>query len=184
MSRHVALLRAINVAGHNTVAMSDLREMLEALGFSEVKSLLQSGNLVFRSDRRTGAAMERLLEAETAERLKVAADYIVRSAAEWATVVGRNPFHKEAETAPGRLVAVFLKSAAPAKGVDALRAAIRGPETIHGDGKELFVVYPDGIGRSKLTGALIESKLGIRGTARNWNTVLKIAAQLGDDRKP
>ena len=72
-----------------------------------------------------------------------------------------------------------LKTAPPAKKVEALRAAVRGRETMRCEGKELYVVYPDGIGRSKLTGTLIESKLGTRGTARNWNTVLKLAAQLG-----
>jgi uncharacterized protein (DUF1697 family) len=71
---------------------------------------------------------------------------------------------------------MFLKTAPPAKQVDALQASIKGPEIIRYDGKHLYVVYPAGIGRSKLTGTLIEQKLGSRGTARNWNTILKIAA--------
>ncbi len=71
---------------------------------------------------------------------------------------------------------MFLKRAANAKDVKAVQAAIAGPETIRADGRHLYIVYPDGIGRSRLTNALLEKKLGIRGTARNWNTVLKIAA--------
>jgi len=172
---HVALLRAINVAGHNTVAMADLCSLLEDLGFTCVTSLLQSGNLVFQSERRPDAALERLLETETAARLGVSADYIVRSAAQWKKVVTRNPFPQEAISEPGHLVVVFLKTAPPAKNVEALRAAVRGRETLRPEGKELYVVYPDGIGRSKLTGTLIETRLGTRGTARNWNTVLKLA---------
>src|SRR5262245_7364759 len=178
MSMYVALLRGINVGGHNTVTMSALRDLFDKLGFSKVTSLLQSGNLVFKSDQRTGAALERLLESETAERLEVSADYIVRSADEWEKVMARNPFPKQAKSDPSHLVVVFLKTAPSAKSVAALRAAIEGPETIHCKGKELFAVYPAGIGRSKLTGKLIESKLGVRGTARNWNTVLKLAAAL------
>ncbi len=176
MSIHIALLRGINVGGHNKVAMSDLRDLFGALGFTGVTSVLQSGNLVFQSDRRSGAALERLLETETAERLAVTVDYFVRTANEWEKIVARNPFPDEAKSDPSHLVVMFLKAAPPAKNVDALRAAIRGPEIISSDGKQLYVVYPTGIGRSKLTTALIEQKLGSRGTGRNWSTVLKLAA--------
>jgi uncharacterized protein (DUF1697 family) len=176
MPIHVALLRGINVGGHNMVAMSDLRGLLGELGFSDVTSLLQSGNLVFKSDRQTGPALERLLETETASRLGVSADYIVRSAAEWARIVARNPFTKEAKDDPGHLVVMCLKTAPPAKDIQALQDSIQGPETVRSDGKQLYITYPAGIGRSKLTGALIERKLGSRGTARNWNTVLKLLA--------
>jgi uncharacterized protein (DUF1697 family) len=176
MSIHFALLRAINVGGRNQVAMSDLRDLLGALGFAGVKSLLQSGNLVFESDRRTGAALERLLEVETAKRLDVTADYLVRSAAEWQTMIAGNPFPSEAKRDPSHLVVMFLKAAAQAKDVQALQAAIQGPESIRAEGKHLYVVYPAGIGRSKLTNTLIEKNLGTRGTGRNWNTVLKLAA--------
>jgi uncharacterized protein (DUF1697 family) len=69
-----------------------------------------------------------------------------------------------------------LKKAAGAKEVDELTAAIKGPEIVRSDGKQLYIFYPAGIGQSKLTNALIERKLGTRGTARNWNTVLKLAA--------
>jgi uncharacterized protein (DUF1697 family) len=175
MSIHVALLRGINVGGRNLVAMSDLRDLLGTLGFAGARSLLQSGNLVFESDRPTGADLERLLEVETARRLGVTADYLVRSAAEWGKVVAGNPFLEEAKRDPGRLVVMFLKAAPDARDVQALQAAIEGPESLRCEGKHLYVVYPAGIGRSKLTSTLIEKKLGLRGTGRNWNTVLKLA---------
>ena len=98
------------------------------------------------------------------------------SRAEWEKIVARKPFPEEAKKDPSHLVVVFLKTAPPAKRVEALRAAIVGPEIICCDGKQLYVVYPAGMGRSKLTGALIEKKLDSRGTARNWNTVLKLLA--------
>jgi uncharacterized protein (DUF1697 family) len=176
MTIQVALLRAVNVAGQRMVAMSDLRGMLEDLGFTGVKSLLQSGNLVFRGDRRSGDSLERLLEAETAKRLKLSCDHFVRTADEWARVVADNPFPREAQRDPGHLVVMFLKAAASSKNVKALEAAIRGPELVRAQGKQLYLVYPAGIGRSKLTNALIEKHLGTRGTGRNWNTVLKLAA--------
>ena len=179
MRTYVALLRGINVGGRSMVGMSALREMLGELGFGDVRSLLQSGNLLFGTDRRTTtAALEALLEKETAKRLGVSPDYVVRSAAEWAAVVANNPAPDEAKRDPGHLVVMFLKHAAAAKNVKKLEAAIRGRETVRAVGKQLYVVYPDGIGRSKLTNAVIERELGTRATGRNWNTVLKLAALL------
>jgi uncharacterized protein (DUF1697 family) len=177
MPTYVALLRGINVGGRNLVAMSDLRELFETLGFAGAKSLLQSGNVVFKSDRLTGAKLEKLLERETAARLGVAAGFVVRSAAEIQQVVVDNPFPKEAKVDPGHLVVMFLKAAPEPEKVRALQAAIKGPEYMRCNGNHLHVVYPDGIGRSKLTSNLIEQKLGTRGTGRNWNTVLKLAGQ-------
>ncbi len=156
--------------------MSDLRDLLGTLGFAGAKSLLQSGNLVFPSERVTGDALERLLEAETERRLKLNVDYVVRTAEEWQAIVARNPFPAQAESDPSHLVVMFLKEPPGAAGMAALRAVIQGPEVVRPEGKQLYVVYPAGIGRSKLTGALIEQKLGSRGTGRNWNTVLKLAA--------
>lgn len=111
----IALLRAVNVGGRNLVAMPELCRLFEELGFTGAKSLLHSGNIVFDAGARPTSRIESLLEAETAQRLKVRVD-----------------------------------------------------------GKQASVAYPDGIGRSKLTTALIEAKLGTRGTGRNWNTVLKL----------
>ena len=179
MSISIALLRGINVGGHNAIAMAALRKLAADLGFSGVATLLQSGNLVFNAGKRNGSALESLLERETAERLGVAVDYIVRSASEWKDVVAGNPFPEQAKNDPGHLVVMFLKTAPPATSVAALRASIVGRETLHGSGKQLYVVYPDGMGRSKLTSTLIEKKLGTRGTARNWNTVLKLLALSG-----
>jgi uncharacterized protein (DUF1697 family) len=155
--------------------MSDLRALFEALGFAGARSLLQSGNVVFRSDRRTGGSLESLLEAETEKRLGLSVDYLVRSADEWESVIARNPFSAEAERDPSHLLVCFLKKAPDPGDVKALQAAIDGPEVVRAEGKHLYMVYPVGVGRSKLTGTLIERKLHSRGTARNWNTVLKLA---------
>ena len=179
MTTYIALLRGINVGGHNLVAMSALRDCCAALGLRGATTLLQSGNLVFQTEGRMGAALEEYLEQATSKRLKVTADYLVRSAKEWQKIIARNPFPKEAKKDPSHLVVMFLKSAPPADRVAALQSAIQGREIVREDGKQLYIVYPDGIGRSKLTGSLIEKKLDTRGTARNWNTMLKLAALAG-----
>jgi len=179
MKNHVALLRAVNVGGHNMVAMADLRELLAGLGFENPRSLLQSGNLVFGAAAGAGAGIERTLAAGARKHLGLETDFFVRNAREWAELVAANPFRREAERDPGRLIVMFLKDAPAAAAVKALQAAITGPEVVRAGTRHLYIVYPDGTGRSRLTNAVIEGRLGTRGTGRNWNTVLKLGALAG-----
>jgi len=171
----VALLRGVNVAGQRPVAMADLRDLLAGVGLEEVQSVLQSGNLVFRCNGDGGTRLEHELEAEAKRRLGLETEFFVRSAQEWEDVVADNPFHEEARRDAARLVAVFLKDAPRAAAVKALQAAIVGREVVRASGRQAYIVYPDGQGRSKLTNALIEKHLGTRATARNWNTVMRLA---------
>ncbi len=153
--------------------MTDLRNFLSQVGLDDVRSLLQSGNLIFSSKVRTGAELERFLETEAAERLTLEVDFFVRTPEEWKTIIRQNPFRKEAERDPGLLVVLFLKSAAEAEDIVALQADIKGPETVKAKGRHAYIFYPNGQGRSKLTHSMLEKRLG-RSTARNWNTVLKL----------
>lgn len=154
--------------------MTDLRNFLAQLGFEDVRSLLQSGNLVFQSRTRTGAELERFLEAESVKRFALEIDFFVRTPDEWKSVIRQNPFRKEGELDPAHLLVLLLKSAPSTERVAALQDEIKGPELVHAKGKQLYAFYPDGIGRSRLTNAVIERKLG-RCTGRNWKTVLKLA---------
>jgi uncharacterized protein (DUF1697 family) len=175
MTVQIALLRAVNVGGSTTLSMARLRSMIQELGF-EAETLLQSGNVVLADTKLSGDALEKLLEAETAKRLGLSTDFFVRSATEWDALIKANPFKKEASDDPGHLVAMPLKHPVKASEVKALEAAIKGRERIAAKGRQLYITYPDGIGRSKLTIGVIEKALGTRGTGRNWNTVLKLAA--------
>jgi uncharacterized protein (DUF1697 family) len=154
--------------------MTDLRNFLAKLGFDDVRSLLQSGNVVFGSRARTGAELERFLEAESLKQFGIEIDFFVRAPEEWKSIIRQNPFRKEAELDPGRLVVMLLKSPPRPEDVAALQAAISGPEVVRAKGRELYAFYPNGQGRSPLTNAVIEKKVG-RCTGRNWNTVLKLA---------
>lgn len=180
MTTYIGLLRAINLAGRNMVAMADLRDMLSRLGFQEPRTLLQSGNVLFRSRPRTVAQLERLLEAELRKALAVDTDFMVRTADEWRAIVERNPFPREAVRDPGHLLVFCLKDAPDPARVKALQAAISGREVVRADGRQAYMVYPDGQGRSRLTSAIIEKHLGTRGTGRNWNTVLKLRTLAAD----
>jgi uncharacterized protein (DUF1697 family) len=173
LTTHIALLRGINVGGHRQVGMTDLRNFITEVGLQDARSLLQSGNLIFTSKVRTGAELERFLESEAADRLSLEVDFFVRTPEEWKALIRQNPFRKEAERDPGHLIAVFLKSAPDTEDVAALQADVKGKEVVKAKGKQAYIYFPDGQGRSKLTHTIIEKRLG-RGTGRNWNTVLKL----------
>lgn len=176
MTTHVGLLRAINLGSYNRVAMRDLCALLDKLGMRDTRSLLQSGNVVFGSDVKSPPKLESVLEAALAKRLGVETDVFVRTAKEWQAIIAGNPFPKQAKDDPGHLVVMCLKDAPDAAAVTALQQAITGREVVRAGSRHAYFVYPDGMGRSKLTIKLIEKKLGTSGTARNWNTVLKLGA--------
>jgi uncharacterized protein (DUF1697 family) len=174
-SSRIALLRAVNLAGVNKVGMADLREFMTSLGLGDPRTLLQSGNVVFRSDA-AADRLERQLEEAAEKWFGPHVEFFVRTAAEWNAMIAANPFPGEAKTDPRHLLAVVLKAEPTAAKVAALQQAVKGREVVRATGRSAYIVYPDGIGRSKLTSALIEKTLGTRGTGRNWNTVLKLAA--------
>lgn len=176
MTTYIGLLRAINLGAHNKIKMADLRQLLVDLGLEDPKTLLLSGNVVFGSPSQPAAKLERLLQDATAKHLGVTTEFFVRTAKEWNAIVDANPFPAEARRDPGHLVMMCLKDTPPPAALKALQAAIRGREVVKAKGPQAYFVYPDGIGRSKLTIAVIERILGTRGTARNWNTVTKLGA--------
>ena len=159
--------------------MSALRDFAEDLGLRDVRTILQSGNLVFDAERQGTKGLEEFLEAKAKTTLRLGTDFFVRSAKDWKVLVEMNPFRDEAAQAPGRLIVMFLKHSPSPSSLKALRDAIRGPEVVEIVEKQAYIVYPDGVGRSRLTNASIEAKLGTRATGRNWNTVLKIAGLAG-----
>jgi uncharacterized protein (DUF1697 family) len=177
--KHIALLRAVNLPGHNTIGMADLKALVVGLGFEDAQTLLQSGNIVFTGGTKTTASLEQALERAAAKTLGLETDFLVRTATEWEALIDANPFPREAKDDPSHLLAVILKDEVSAENVAALQKAIVGREVVRAKGRCAYIVYPDGIGRSKLTNALIEKKLRTRGTARNWNTVLKLHALAG-----
>jgi uncharacterized protein (DUF1697 family) len=180
--KHIALLRAVNLAGLNTIGMADLRDLLSGLGFPDAQTLLQSGNVVFDGGKTATAALEQTLERAAAQKLGLETSFFVRTAKEWQAIIDANPFPREAKTDPSHLLAVILKDEVSAANVAALQKVIVGREVVRAKGRCAYIVYPDGIGRSKLTSNIIEKQLVTRGTARNWNTVLKLSALAGSQK--
>lgn len=175
MQTFIALIRGINVGGNKKVKMAGLKVSCEGLGLKDVRTLLQSGNVVFRTTRSDRAKLARDVEGV----LGVEAKVILRNAAELRAAIAANPMPDAAQREPSHYVIVFLSDKPTAAAMQSLRDAYKGPEPMHLHGAELYVDYGSGMGTSKLTNTLIERKLGVTGTTRNWNTITKLGEMAG-----
>ncbi len=173
MKRWVALLRGVNVGGVR-IGMADLRRVVTDLGHEDVKTYLQSGNVVFGSDVRDAEALARGIERALAD-LAVTVPVLVRSDREMAAVAGGNPY-ADREDDPTKLHVAFLATAPAASAVTGL--TVPGGENVAFTvtGREVFLHYPDGgYGRSKFTNNYLEKHLGVVATTRNWRSVRALA---------
>jgi uncharacterized protein (DUF1697 family) len=178
MPMQVVMMRAGTAGSVSRVTPDELCRLLTDLGFSEVRSLLQSGNLVFRGDGPTGPELERALEHAVERRFGGAVHLFCRTEEEWKAVVARNPFRQGVAQDPGQLVVMFLKHSPPDARLAALHNIRLGPERSGADGKQLYVLYPNGTAGSHLTRTLIEHQLGTSVTGRSWNTILQVRRRL------
>jgi len=174
MTTRVSLLRGINVGGNKKIKMAELKALYESLGFTDVKTLLQSGNVVFKGANADTDPIGQQIEASIRKQFGFESKIIMRSADEWRMVVARHPFSAEQLAEPGKILVTFLQSEPDDESLATLQATHNGPEVIHSSGQELYIFYPEGMGRSKLDNGFIERKLGCVATGRNWNTVNKI----------
>lgn len=176
--RYAALLRAVNLVKRNRIAMSDLRRILTGLGYSDVRTHLQSGNAVFTSDL-PAVAVERAIADALAEQAGLRCAVMVRSGAELAAVLAANPLGREPEK-PSWFFVSFLAAEPDPAAVSALAALDLSPGQAWIIGREAYLWCPSGPLDSKLGGPLVEKQLGVAGTARNWNTVSKLVALTAD----
>lgn len=171
----VALLRGINVGGRSLVAMADLRALLSSLGLEDVVTYIQSGNVVFRSTVDDETAVAAKIEREIAGAFDVSPSVLLRTPGELETIVASNPYlTRKAELS--KLHVVFLERAPARSAAAALDPERSPPDEFTLRGREIFLHLPNGAGRSKLTLDYFERALEVRGTQRNWNTLLKLIA--------
>ena len=173
MRTYVALLRGINVGGRTKIAMADLRTLFAALGAEDVTTYVQSGKV----DLKTGAPAAGLapsIERRIADDLALRVTVVIRTAAQLAKIVSANPFADHGAE-PTKLHVVFLAEKPAAARVRALDATRGEPDEFRVVGREIYLHYPSGSGRSKITNAWFEKELGVAGTARNWRTVTTLA---------
>ncbi len=170
---YVALLRGINLGSRKRVAMADLRKLVEELGCTDVRTYVQSGNVVFRSDRRApqlGQAIEKAIEKRLGHDVAV----VIRTDRQLRKLVADNPFVRK-KARPNTLYATFLAEKPDAARVRKLRERDFGPELWERVGEDICLFFPNGYGRVKLNNAMIERQLGVPATTRNWRTVTAIA---------
>jgi uncharacterized protein (DUF1697 family) len=177
MSPHIALLRGVNVGGRK-VLKDDLLGLAQDLGFDGAKTLLASGNLVLWGKAEADADLERRLEDGLEQRMGLRTEFFVRTPAELKAIIDANPYPHEARSHPNHLLVHFMKAPLPDGDEATLRAAITGPETFTVGTRELYIDYPVDVGHSMLDRDWKKTKRAPLGTARNWNTVLKLAAMV------
>jgi uncharacterized protein (DUF1697 family) len=174
MGRFVALLRGVNVGGQKKVPMADLRLMAQALGLSEVRTLIASGNLIFQSDQ-DAVALEAKLERAIPERFGFPVSVMVRSAQQWSGCCAANPFPEESAAKPNLVLVTVGKQAPTQADVEILRARAWANEKVEIDGGALWLWFGDGAGRSKLSVAALKGVW----TTRNWRSALALRDMLG-----
>jgi uncharacterized protein (DUF1697 family) len=179
VARHIVLLRGINLGPRNRIAMGELREALEEAGFEDVRTHLQSGNVVLTSTVKPESAA-RKCEKVIKERFGLEIPVVVRSRAELARVVKRNPLEKIA-TEPKRYQVSFLSAKPRAKVVRELEAVADDSEQVVVIGREIYAWHPKTVARSKLWAQLAGKGLGVTATARNWATVEALLELAGDE---
>jgi uncharacterized protein (DUF1697 family) len=169
MGRMVALLRAVNVGGRK-LPMAELRALCAELGWADVATYIQSGNVVFTASGKPGG-LEKALEEAVARRFGFESPVIVRTAAQWAEYPPANPFPKAARDEPNRLMLLLSKSPPTEGAEDVIQSRAVAGEQVKRAGNALWFHYPEGAGTSKLTPSLIDRAVGSPATARNYRTV-------------
>ncbi|MGH2441717.1 MAG: DUF1697 domain-containing protein [Chloroflexota bacterium] len=174
MPRHIALLRGINVGGHNTVPMADLRHLLLDLGHTSVVSHLQSGNVVYSSrGEPPSEAVE--IEEQLQQRLGLAIRVLIRTQDELAQIIDQNPF-TDIVTDPSRFLVSFLFAPPNSGAIEEIQGTFFEAEAFSARERELYLWCPDGVRESRLLKAVSEKRLGVAATNRNWNTVTRLLA--------
>lgn len=176
MAAQIALLRGINVGGNRKFPMTRQREVMAALGYQDVTIHLQTGNIVFADPGIPPEETAHRVEQRISADLGFPVSVTIRTRDELAAIVEANPY-PQAVAEPRTLHVVFL-SAVPADPapLDDLDPAAWGPDQFQRNGREIYLLCPDGIGRSKLAEQVTRARFGVTATARNWNTVTKLLA--------
>ena len=177
MATFIALLRAVNVGGYGKLSMAELRKLLEGVGYARVETYIQSGNVVFDA-KGTAAKVARDVCAALEKHTGTQVDVIVRTPEELERVIAGNPFAAEAAADGARVHVGFLDRPAAATAVAGLQSIVdkypQRRDRFHVSGDTLYLHLPDGAADTKFTGKALDKALGGVGTARNWNTVLKL----------
>jgi len=172
MATIISMLRGVNVGGHNQIKMDALRSLYESLGLKNPQTYVQSGNVVFTTEERNLVRLIKRIEEGFERKFGFRAGVVVRTASELRDVSAQNPFAKRRGIHPGKLLVLFFNEE-PGQDDCALLQRVKAQgEEVRTDGRQFYLYFPDGAGRSKLFAAT--GRLKKLGTCRNWNTVSKL----------
>jgi uncharacterized protein (DUF1697 family) len=171
----ISMLRGVNVGGHNKIRMDDLRALYESLKLEDPRTYVQSGNVIFRTKEKNSAALAKKIQSAIERTFKCRPDVILRTTGELGEAIAASPFASRG-LEPGKILVTFLATEAGPDAPTTLLSFKSYPEEIHLKGRELYIYFPDGAGKSKLPWSRVEKLLQTKGTARNWNSVTKMLA--------
>ena len=171
MTRVLSLLRGINVSGQKKIKMAELKSQYEKLGFTNVKSYIQSGNILFSPPKNSSkASLKKAIEETILQHYGFDVDVQIKTQDDWKAIVENCPFPITEETKT-KLHLSFLSKAPSKNKIELLYEQVKVPEKLVIDKDIIYLYCPNGYGRSKLTNTVIESKLGVKATTRNWQTI-------------
>jgi uncharacterized protein (DUF1697 family) len=177
---YVALLRGINIGPHKRMKMENLRASCEVLGFNNVQTYIQSGNLVCEAGKLSSDAAAKKIEAQIEKDFGFSVDVIARTGEEMKQIVTGNPLLKEPGVDAAKLHVVFLSTAPSADAIKKLEAIVKAPDEVRCTGKEIFFYFPNGVSGSTIWKHNLDRVLGISGTMRNWRTVNTLYQMAGE----
>jgi uncharacterized protein (DUF1697 family) len=170
----ISMLRGVNVGGHNKIKMDGLRALCESLKLRDPRTYVQSGNVVFRTGERDLGRLAKRLENEIERSFGFRPDVIFRTTTELREAIARSPFATRRGIEPSKLLVIFLANDPSQEAREQVLKIKTDPEELRIDGREIYIYYPNGLARPKLSWAVIEKTLKTRGTGRNWNSVTKL----------
>jgi uncharacterized protein (DUF1697 family) len=172
----VTFLRGINVGGHAIVKMDALRALFVSLKFRDPQTYVQTGNIVFKTSERSLPAIAVTIQRAIEKKFACRPEVILRTVEELRAVVARNPFAERPEIEPGKLLVSFLAGVPAKDAAESLRLMAISPEELHLLNREVYIYFPNGMGKSKLPWSRLDKVLKTPGTGRNWNSVNAILA--------
>ena len=172
--KHLALLRGINVSGHNIIKMEALKTMLENIGFQNIETYVQSGNVIVESEDENPQSVGFTIKQEIVKQLGFDVPVIVISKADLEKCLTNNPFFKEKEVDTKKLYVAFISKELSNSSINELKISQFKPDEAFIDGNRIYMKLETGVGNTKLTQKYIEKKLNVIASTRNWNTVNKL----------
>lgn len=170
----ISLLRGVNLGPHRRIKMDALRKVYESVGLRDPQTFLQSGNVVFRTDERDLVQLAKRIEKAIEKSFGFHSEVIVRTSSELKDVIQRNPFAARKGIDPSKFLVWFLAGDPGEEARDKVRSIKADPEELFASGRELYIYFPNGLARPKLSFAALDKALKTPGTGRNWNSVTKL----------